>query len=385
MVIILTVVFITATMGLVFPLVLYFPLLFLLSRSRTPLAAGNAQPSVSLIVSAFNEVGIIREKIENSLALDYPKDRLEVLVISDASDDGTDNIVLEYANKKVRLCRQPERHGKSAGLTKFCPTATGEVLVFTDANAMFRPNAIAKLVRHFDNPQIGYTVGCQLYKDTDGASATSENIYWNIELKLKEWESRLSSVVGADGAIYALRKELFEPLANEDINDFYLPLRVVVKGFRGTFDREAICYEEAATSFQGEFRRKYRIVNRSLRAVTKVPEALNPFRVGWFALQLFIHKVLRWLAPVFLVLILVSSAILAGRECLVDQQPAFFTLAVLCQGFFYFLAAAYALPYLRRFKPVYIAYYFLLVNFAAAIGIGLLLSGRTINVWKPQR
>ncbi len=377
-------VFFVAVVGLIAPHLLYPPLLFLLSRFRRPLIAGNAQPSVSLIISAFNEAKVIADKIENALALDYPRELLEILVISDASDDGTDEIVLKYAKGNVRLCRQEERHGKSAGLTRFCPTARGDVLVFTDANAMFRADAITKLVRHFDNPSVGYVVGRQLYEASESASADSENMYWNLELKLKEWESQLSSVVGADGAIYALRKELFEPLANEDINDFYLPLRVVARGFRGVFDPEAVCVEEAAPDFRGEFRRKYRIVNRSMRAVTKVPAAFYPWRVGLFSIQLFVHKVLRWLSPVFLFLILVSSSILAIGEANAGR-PGFFCLTLFCQFCGYLLAAAYASPYLRRFKLVYIAYYFLLINVAAAIGIWLLITGRTINVWKPQR
>ncbi len=378
------IVFLLAVLGLIAPYLLYPPLLFLLSRFRGPLIAGNAQPSVSLIISAFNEAKVIADKIENALALDYPRELLEILVISDASDDGTDEIVMRYADRNVRLCRQEERHGKSAGLTRFCPSARGDILVFTDANAMFRVDAITKLVRHFDNPSIGYVVGRQLYEGTDTASADSENLYWNLELKLKEWESQLSSVVGADGAIYALRKELFEPLANEDINDFYLPLRVVARGFRGLFDPEAVCVEEAAPDFRGEFRRKYRIVNRSMRAVTKVPAAFFPWRVGIFSLQLIVHKVLRWLSPVFLLLILVSSSTLASRE-VVDGKPGFYCLILFCQICGYLLAGAYASPYLRRFKLVYIAYYFLLINIAAAIGIWLLITGRTINVWKPQR
>ncbi|WP_161604315.1 glycosyltransferase family 2 protein [Roseiconus nitratireducens] len=358
----------------------------MLSRLRCPLRTGVAVPSVTLVISAFNEAGVIREKLENAMALDYPRDQLEVMVISDASDDGTDEIVLEYADRNVRLCRQEQRLGKSAGLTRFCPTASGQVLVFTDANSMFRPDALRMLVRHFDNPEVGYTVGSQQYDHVDqGASADSENVYWSLELKLKAWESRLGSVVGADGAIYALRKELFEPLAPEDINDFLIPLKVVVKGFRGIFDPEAICFEDAAPDFGGEFRRKYRIVNRSLRAVTKVPQAFNPFRVGWFAFELIGHKVLRWLSPVFLALMLVSSAVAAMQETTGSSNSHLFSLILLLQLAGYGVAALYWFPPCRTIRLIYIAYYVLLVNAAAAVGLGLLASGRTIGTWKPQR
>lgn len=379
-------IFAIACVGAVFPHLVYPPLLYVISRFRTKSPVGVARPRVSLVISAFNEADVIRQKLENAISLEYPKDRLEVLVISDASDDATDEIVREYSDRSVSLFRQEERLGKSAGLSRFCPLATGEVLVFTDANSIFRSDALVKLVRHFDNPTIGYTVGRQLYEHTShDASADSESIYWSVELKLKEWESQLSSVVGADGAIYALRKELFEPLASEDINDFILPLKVVVKGFRGVFDPEAVCHEKAAPDFGGEYRRKYRIVNRSLRAVTKVPQALNPFKVGWFSFQLFSHKVLRWLGPVFLVAVFCSSLWLSIDEIAMNRYPGPFMLftcgQLLCVG----IGISYLLPPLRRFRLVYIAYYYLLVNLAAAVAIGLLLSGRTIGVWKPQR
>ncbi|QDV26827.1 Poly-beta-1,6-N-acetyl-D-glucosamine synthase [Aureliella helgolandensis] len=381
----LQVVFWLAAAAFATPFVLYPVALFLLSSMARRRQSGKYVASVSLVVSVFNEAEVIREKIENALALDYPPQLLEILVISDASDDATDEIVSQYQSPNVRLCRQEQRLGKSAGLSEFCPTAQGDILVFTDANSMFRPDALSKLVRHFDNPSIGYTVGKQLYSDANqGASADSENVYWNIELKIKEWESRLSSVVGADGAIYALRKELFQPLAPEDINDFVLPLKVITQGLRGIFDPEAVCFEEAAPSFQGEFRRKYRIVNRSLRAVTKVPQTLNPFRVGWFAFQLWGHKVLRWLGPVFMILMLVSAILLCWHER-ATHQGMLYTILLGLQLAGYALAALYLLPFCRGMRLVYIAYYFLLVNVAAAVGIGLLLSGKTIGVWKPQR
>jgi cellulose synthase/poly-beta-1,6-N-acetylglucosamine synthase-like glycosyltransferase len=374
-----------ATLAFITPFLLYPATLFLLSRLRPKRPPGKAMPSATLVISAFNEALHIQSKIENALALDYPSHLLQVMVISDASDDGTDELVLKFANRGVLCCRQSERLGKSAGLSRFCPQASGEILVFTDANSMFRPDALKNLVRHFDDPTVGYTVGRQLYdRHATEASADSENFYWNIELCLKDWESRLSSVVGADGAIYALRKELFEPLAAEDINDFLLPLKVIVKGFRGIFDPTAICFEDAAPDFQGEFRRKYRIVNRSLRAVTKVPQALNPFKVGGFAGLLFAHKVMRWFAPLFLVVMLVCSGGLAFAE-LIDRQPGGYSLLFSLQVAGYATAALYLLPPFRKIRLVYVAYYFLLVNVAAAYGIALLLSGRTVGVWKPQR
>ena len=365
----------------------WYPLsLYVFSWFRPRETSGDACPNVTLVISAYNEQDVIAEKIENAFSLDYPGDKLDIMVISDASDDRTDEIVNSFIDNKaydgdrLRLCRQESRQGKSAGLTRFCPGANGEILVFTDANSIFQPDAIEKLVRHFSDTRIGYVVGCQRYQDTKGApSAESEKAYWDFELTQKRLESRVSSVVGADGAIYALRKSLFQPLAPEDINDFVLPLRLVADGHRGRFEPEAVCYESAAPDFQGEFRRKYRIVNRSMHAVVKVPQSLNPLRVGIFAWQLFAHKVLRWLGPIFLITMLITSIYLTA------QGSRLYCVLSAVQIVAYLIAAAYLVVPLRRMRVVYLAYYFVLVNVASLYGLALLVSGRTIGVWKPQR
>ncbi|QDT06278.1 Beta-monoglucosyldiacylglycerol synthase [Rubripirellula lacrimiformis] len=382
----LQIVFWLAALAVAIPLVLYPVGLFAMSRLRSRCAAGHATPTATLVISAFNEEDVIRQKLENSLALDYPSELLEILVISDGSEDRTDEIVAGFTDPRVQLRRQDPRLGKSAGLSRYCPEANGEILVFTDANSMFQPDALSKLLRHFDDPRVGYSVGRQSYTDGDQSSSSdSENLYWSMELLMKAWESRLSSVVGADGAIYALRRELFEPLSAEDINDFLLPLKVVAKGYRGVFDHEAVCFEDAAPDFSGEFRRKRRIVNRSMRAVWKVPSTLNPFRVGWFAPQLLAHKVLRWLCPLFLLLMLVSAAVLAGNEWASGDLGWIYTGLLFLQLLGYGLALAYVIPFFRRVRLVYVAYYFLLVNVASAMGLALLASGHAIGVWKPER
>lgn len=358
-----------------------YPCLLLLARmfARRQLIDGEATPTVSFTISAFNEAATIREKIENTLSLDYPRDRLEITVISDSSDDGTDEIVRGYADRGVRLLRQTPRRGKSMGLTRFVPELTGELVVFSDANSIYQPDAVRKLARHFADPQVGFAVGHQRYFVDGTAVAESESLYWRYETFLKIEESRIGSVVCGDGAIYAVRRELFEPLRADDINDFYLPLRLVVRGFRGVFDREAVCHERTAADFGGEFRRKVRIINRSLRAVARVPQALNPFRVGKFAFQLFVHKVLRWFVPFFLIVALAANVALVlggqrGYQSLLAIQLAF-----------YALAAIRPIPVLGQFKPVYFAAYFCLMNAAAFLGVVGCAFGTRITIWQPER
>lgn len=337
-------------------------------------------PSVTLVISAYNEESVIREKLENALSLDYPRDQLEVMVISDESDDRTDEIVNEFLDQGVVLYRQEPRLGKSAGLTKFVPAARGEFVVFSDANSIYEEGALRKLVRHFAEPSVGFVVGHQRYLQDETAACDSESMYWKYETWIKIHESRIGSVVCGDGAIYAIRRELFEPLQPDDINDFTLPLKIVSRGYRGIFDREAVCYERTADDFGGEFRRKTRIVNRSFRAVTRVPQALNPFGVGFFSLQLFVHKILRWFVSFFLAALIVINIALVAQSA-----PLVYTVLMGAQVVCYGLALLWFVPGFRRLRLVYIAYYFCLVNLAACLGILGFFLGKRISTWSPER
>lgn len=357
-----------------------YPVTLLMLRAfRKQHTTGEETPTVTLIISAYNEAAVIREKIENSLSLTYPRESLEIMIISDDSDDGTDEIVREYSDRGVVLYRQVPRRGKSYGLTQFVPRANGKYIVFSDANSIYEPTALQHLVRHFADPTVGFVVGHQRYYEEGSAANVSESLYWRYETWLKIRESEIGSVVCGDGAIYAVRAELFEPLQADDINDLTIPLKIVARGYRGIFDSEAVCYERTAADFRGEFRRKSRIVNRSLRAVSRNLSVLNPFRVGLFAYQLLVHKVIRWFVPFFMVLMAVTNVMLAlsGNQLyqvILGLQVAFYVLALLR-----------VVPGLRDLKPIYIANYFCVVNAAAGLGILGFLFGRRITTWSPER
>jgi cellulose synthase/poly-beta-1,6-N-acetylglucosamine synthase-like glycosyltransferase len=344
-------------------------------------AAVACEPSVSLLISAYNESPVIAAKIENSLALDYVVDRLEIIVISDCSDDGTDEIVRGYASSGVRLFRQSQRMGKSAALNFAVPQAEGVILVFSDANALYQPDAIRHLVRHFSNPRVGYVVGNARYseKNIESGSAESEGLYWKLETYLKKKESSFESVVGGDGAIYAIRRELFSPLLSTDINDFMNPLQIVDRGYCGLFEPAAISYEDTAESFEKEYRRKVRIVSRSFNALRRVPGVLNPFRNPRHWLLLISHKLLRWLAPFFLLILFVASLLLWRFPL---YRTAFFLQTV-----FYVLAiAGWMAPRGRTaWKPLALAYYFCLVNVASFVGCIKCFRGELSAMWTPPR
>ena len=370
--------------GLLVYVYLGYPLLLSLlakfSESPSP-QSDLPGPAVTLLISAFNESQVIAAKLENALALEYPHDRLEILVISDGSDDGTDEIAHGFAGRGVRLLRQEPRMGKTAGLNLGVSEARGQILVFSDANAMYQPDAVWRLVRHFSKLKIGYVVGNARYyeKGTESSSAQSEGLYWKLETYLKKKESIFGSVVGGDGAIYAIRRELYLPLLPTDINDFLNPLQIIVRGYTGVFEPAAICYEEAAENFGQEYRRKVRIISRSLNALRRVPEVLNPMRNTRHWFLLVSHKVLRWFAPFFMTLCFIASLAL--------WQSPFYKIAAFLQIVFYLLALIgwKWRPGNKIGRVFSLAFYFCLVNLASLVGCVKCFRGDLSGKWAPPR
>ena len=347
---------------------------------NSEIKSDSALPFVSFILCAYNEEAVLREKLENTLSLQYPSEKLDVLVLSDASSDQTDQIAREFSDRGIRLLRSESRIGKSANLSRFVPSAAGSILVFTDANSIYQKDALQRLVAHFTDPKVGYVVGAQRYTSRNANSDhDSENKYWELELKIKEWESNISSVVGADGAIFAMRKELFEPLQPSDISDFLGPLKIVNQGYQGVFDPKAVCYEPPVSSMQRNFYRKVRIVTRSYQAVAKVPNVLLPWKTGWFAIQVWFHKVLRWLSPFFLIMTVVGAAI----DAMQGRLSGMIILGMFAAWIL--TASLYLVPQLRRISIVSTACYALVVSAAALVALVLVLTGRNINTWKPDR
>lgn len=346
---------------------------------RDVVLPSDVKPSVTLVISAFNEADCIADKLENSLALDYPKDKLDILVISDASDDGTDEIVNGFTDRGVRLLRMEDRGGKTVGLNAAVENSESDIVVFSDANAMYQVEAITRMTDRFADEQIGAVIGESTYTAPETDSGRSETAYWDYEVWIKALESQLGSVVGGDGAIYAVRRSLYTPMHSEALSDFVNPLQVVRAGFRCVYEPTAISYEESAEDFHKEYRRKVRIVNRAWNAMLSLKEMLNPMRYGWFSIKLWSHKVLRWWVPAFMVGALVSNCFLLDRSNIywvtMAGQLAFYALAFV--------------GYLRRGdeQPVWlrIPYYFCLVNFAAAVGIFEAMTGKKYKIWTTAR
>jgi len=333
-------------------------------------------PSVTLIISVYNEADVIGAKIENALALEYPHDLLEILVASDGSSDLTHDIVRSFSDPRVGLLVASERKGKTACLNRAVPAARGEIVVFTDANAMFPSNVLRQAVRHFADPRIGLVTGWTKYAK-EGASEGSAGLYARFERATKEAESQVSSCVGADGALFAMRKNLYVPLRDDDINDLVIPLDVIAHGRRVILDREVFCVEEPAEGEQREFRRQARITNRALVAIWRRPAFLNPLRYGSFAFFLASHKVLRFLVPFFFVAS-VGVALWKLGDGMVYTSWIVAAAAFLLAGMIGMLAA-------QPSRFLKLAGYLVLTLAAQLVGWFRWATGNVDVTWQPQR
>ena len=342
-----------------------------LARSRgNPGADGF--PSVCLVISAFNEETVIRRKIENSLALEYGG-RLSIVVASDGSDDRTAAIAEDYRDLRVELWHSPERRGKNAVLNEVVPLRTEDVILFTDANSHFADDAVAKLVARLRDPRVGCVVGELCYARDLTSVGQGESLYWRYEMKVKELESRLGSVLVANGSIFALRRELYRNLFVDVANDFQIPFDVANQGRRVVYERGAVAVERSAELWEEEFGRKVRIVMRGLTGFCRLHRRMRGVRL-W---QFVSHKLLRWSAGPILAALFVSSAALAGRS---PGFAVFLGLQAAC-----YLAAL--LGWRMRARPkvprvFYVPFYYTMVNHAAVVAFIRFASGGRQVVWE---
>lgn len=358
-----------ASFLVVYPYAIYPVLLRVLARRCREQGAQMLQePSIALIISVHDEEDVIAAKLQNAVSLDYPAGKLDIIVVSDASSDTTDEIVRREQSRdaRIRLLRLNERRGKSTGINRAVEGSRADIVVFSDANAMYDRNALRELARPFADAAIGYVVGAALYQDAGRSrSAENEGLYWRLEILLKRLESDYDSVVGGDGAIYAIRRRLFSPLQPDDISDFVNPLQIIAAGYRGHFNARACCYEAAGETFAKEFRRKRRIVNRSWRAVRRYGHLLSFQRNGRFIFMLISHKILRWLALPLVGVVWITNTLLLGRAGVYAATWLAITASMA-------LAATGAvLDRLGRQPPRVVAtlYYFYLVAVAGLLGI----------------
>jgi cellulose synthase/poly-beta-1,6-N-acetylglucosamine synthase-like glycosyltransferase len=329
---------------------------------------------VSLVVAAHDEASCIEEKLRNSLALDYPPDSLEVLIGSDGSTDGTDALVRACSDPRVHLSAAP-RAGKTSVLNRCIPAARGEIVVLSDANTRIEPGALKALVRHFENPEVGAVCGrLQLYNPT--RAEYEESAYWRYESWLKALEGTQGAVVGANGGLYALRRELFTPLPPSTIvDDFVIALRLLDQGYRVLYEPQALASEETTEDYGREFGRRARIAAGAFQSLGLVPGLLSPLR-GFPAFAFWSHKVLRWCAPALMLVALVANVALLDRP--------FYRVTMAAQVGFYALALLGSVSVgpspLRRIAGV--AYYFVTMNLAIVVGFWRFLRNSQAAAWE---
>ena len=342
----------------------------LLRRRPQP---GDGAFSISMIIAAYNEAEVIEAKLRNALDLDYPRDRLQVIVVSDASDDRTDDIVAKHQG--IVLIRQEQRGGKSAALNRGAEVARGEILVFSDANSMFAPDALRRLTAPLAEPRVGAVSGA-LHYEAD-AAGSGEGLYWRYEQMVKALESKCGRLLGANGAIYAIRRSLYPHLRPLDVNDFRVPYQALLQGMSVVLVPDAIAIERAAPTVGGELARKVRIMSRALpmffRLLPRTLTAGRPF-VAW---QLVSHKLLREIQGLFFI------AMLAGAVSASAAGAPLGWPALIAQMVGYGLGTmGWLFSPLRRMLPVQLATYVTMIAVASVWALARWLTGGNRAIWE---
>lgn len=366
---------------LVYNYVLYPALVIFVSKAfRQPEVEGFEEsqwPKVSFIIAAYNEERVIRQKLENTLEIDYPKDRFEVMVVADGSDDHTADYARQFEDRGVRLLHTPERRGKTAALNRGVAEATGEIVVFSDANNDYDRQAIRKLVRHFANERIGGVCGSKRIKgNMDRESASGDSLYWKYESAIKQAESRIGSITGGDGEIFAVRKSLYESIDEHVINDdAEITMNILDRGGRVIYDSEAMTYEEASISIVDDFFVKVRMVSGGYQTISRYPlRTLLP--LSWFSFTFLSHKVLRWMAPLFMIVALLGCLLLVG-------DPVFLTLLLLQLPVYALALIGWGIRgFVNLPGFVYVPFYLCTMNTAALFGLVRYLRGTQTNLWR---
>ncbi|NLI15777.1 MAG: glycosyltransferase family 2 protein [candidate division Zixibacteria bacterium] len=357
----------------------YFIALAIISRLyRRKIVKNDDLPKISFIVTAYNEELRIRRKIENTLEIDYPKDKFEAIFVSDGSTDKTNEIISSYAEKGIKLLVLPVRQGKHYGQHEAVKIATGDILVFTDATTYLNPDSVKKLVRGFADPSVGCISG-EDFVETDESESAGEGAYVKYEMKLRSLESKVGDLVGVSGCFFALRKKLTDTWFSDLSSDFYLPILTHMKGYRVILESEAVCRYAALKDPEKEFQRKVRTIVNGMAVLDRLKTILNPFKYGFFSLQIISHKLFRWSVPAALAFVFFSSISLM-------ENSRFFEVVFWLQiGFYAVALTGYLIKPLRKILLFKIPLFFVTVNFSIFIAWLKFLTGRRYVTWESTK
>lgn len=341
---------------------------------------GAYMPTVTILIPAYNEVNCIGATIQNKLNQGYSQEKLQIIVISDASADGTDDVVASFADQGVTLLRREGRKGKAAALNAAVQLVRGEIIVFSDANSLFGPSALHRLVENFADPEVGYVTGSLGFiMADDHLSGGGVSAYMRYENMVRRIETTSGSIIGVNGGVDAMRKDLYVDTPPHLITDLILPLTVIARNYRVIFDPSVTAVEAPNSEIGAEFRMRIRVALRAMQGLIHMRSLLNPLRHPLVSFGLISHKVLRYLGFLFMLGALVSNAVLANRNefyfYLLWLQIAVYSLA--------FLGLLPGLPgWLKRFTTI--PSYLLLSNTAFAIATFRFLRGDSMTIWRPR-
>ena len=364
----------------IYSYVIYPPLVGLIGLLRPrPVRRAAWTPKVTVLIPAYNEADSIAATILNKLEQDYPADRLQVIVVSDGSTDGTDDIVRGFSARGVQLIRREPREGKAAALNEAVRHARGEIVVFSDANSLFARDAIRRIVENFSDPDVGYVTGnLHFTAPRDSASASGSRAYMAYENILRRFETAAGSVIGVNGGVDAIRRELYVDIPRELITDFVLPLHVIAGRHRVVYDARAQSRETANSELGAEFRMRVRVALRALQGLVYMRRLFNPVRYPLAAFSLISHKALRYMTFLFLPVALIANVILAAApfyQMMLSMQLLAYALAV--------IGLRKNLPGLVR-RITTVPTYFLVSNLAFTLAVVRFLRGETMATWRPR-
>jgi cellulose synthase/poly-beta-1,6-N-acetylglucosamine synthase-like glycosyltransferase len=360
----------------------------LLTKKRKPYHDEYYEPEVTLLVTAYNEKDFVDAKIKNSLELDYPKNKIKYLWITDGSDDGTPEMLRKYKNIKVH--HQNERRGKVAAMNRGIKYVKTPIIIFSDANTNLGKNSVKEIVKLFSNPKVGCVSGeKRIYSNkVDTASATGESLYWKYESILKKWDAELYSAVGAAGELFAIRTELYQELENDTLlDDFMLSLRIAMQGYTIQYNPDAYAIETASANVKEELKRKIRIAAGGLQSIIRLRALLNPFKYGVLTFQYISHRVLRWTFSPLALLMLIPLNIILVLKSGYFLNSNFYALLLGTQILFYLSAFIGWIfeNYKTRIKVLFIPYYFFIMNLSVFIGLYRLITSQQSVKWERAK
>lgn len=363
----------------------YFLTVILLGKVlRRKVIKKDIEPHVTMMIAAYNEAKDIARKIEGTLRLDYPKDKLRIIVVSDGSTDGTDEIVQSYADQGVELIRVEGRVGKTEARNIAMASIEGKIVIFSDATTTYKEDVIRKIVRNFADPTVGMVTGHLIYQDSENTHmGIGQKLYWKYETIIKKAQTSMGTLTGSVGCLTAFRKDLYTPLPKNIIEDFTGPLMLVIKGFRVVYEEEALCYEDTTKKASNEWSMRVRVIRGGMSGMLYARAILNPIAYPVPFFQLLSHKILRWMIPVFGISLFFISALVVIKE----PENLFANVLFLLQVLFYLVAAiSYGLEKLGiHMKIAAIPLYFIVLNAASLVAMVKTMTSNLDATWETQR